>query len=136
MEFKFFTDLIDALGKVATGLKALVQLPKAEREFRLCRSLRFALLETESLAGHLACVVSTKDWDGLLKNMRAILTTEQEVALFIGQKFQHLAEDARVIRRGKKRIQSLRNTLTAVRTSLLAERQALIKQETELYDSV
>ncbi len=30
MEFKFFTDLIDASGKVATGLKVLVQPPKAE----------------------------------------------------------------------------------------------------------
>jgi hypothetical protein len=32
MEFKFFTDLIDALGKVAGGLKAIVNMPKAERE--------------------------------------------------------------------------------------------------------
>ena len=32
MELKLFTDLIDALGKVAGGLKALVNLPKAERE--------------------------------------------------------------------------------------------------------
>ncbi len=32
MEFKFFTDLIDAVGKVATGLKALVQLPMSERK--------------------------------------------------------------------------------------------------------
>lgn len=28
MDFKFFTDLIDALGKVAGGLKAMVNLPK------------------------------------------------------------------------------------------------------------
>lgn len=32
MELKLFTDLIDALGKVAGGLKAIVNLPKAERE--------------------------------------------------------------------------------------------------------
>jgi hypothetical protein len=33
MEPKLFTDLmIDALGKVAGGLKAIVNLPKAERE--------------------------------------------------------------------------------------------------------
>ncbi|MDP2619114.1 MAG: hypothetical protein Q8P46_02885 [Hyphomicrobiales bacterium] len=31
MELKLFTDLIDALGKVAGGLKAIVNLPKAER---------------------------------------------------------------------------------------------------------
>jgi hypothetical protein len=32
MEFKFFTDLIDAIGKMATGLKAVVQLLRADRE--------------------------------------------------------------------------------------------------------
>ena len=32
MELKLFTDLIAALGKVAGGLKAIVNLPKAERE--------------------------------------------------------------------------------------------------------
>ncbi len=32
MEFKLFNDLIDALGKVAIGLKAIVNMPKAERE--------------------------------------------------------------------------------------------------------
>lgn len=32
MELKLFTDLIDALGKVAAGMKAIVNLPKAERE--------------------------------------------------------------------------------------------------------
>ncbi|TPW12916.1 MAG: hypothetical protein FD130_1666, partial [Halothiobacillaceae bacterium] len=32
MELKLFTDLIDAIGKVAGGLKAIVNLPKAERE--------------------------------------------------------------------------------------------------------
>lgn len=36
IELKLFTDLIDALGKVASGLKAIVNLPKAKREFRLC----------------------------------------------------------------------------------------------------
>lgn len=29
MELKLFTDLIDALGKVAVGLKVIVNLPKA-----------------------------------------------------------------------------------------------------------
>ncbi len=32
MELKLFTDLIDALCKVAGGLKAIVNLPNAERE--------------------------------------------------------------------------------------------------------
>lgn len=113
-----FTDLIDALGKVAGGLKAIVNLPKAEREtirrtldetyrlidttlnmviirlgdiqlhtsdddflrevarldnynewiqaereFRLCRSLRVALRETEALVDRQFGTVSTKDWE-------------------------------------------------------------------------
>jgi len=32
MELKLFTELIDALGKVAGWLKAIVNLPKAQRE--------------------------------------------------------------------------------------------------------
>ena len=32
MGLRLFTNLIDALGKVAGGLKAIVNLPKAERE--------------------------------------------------------------------------------------------------------
>ena len=32
MELKLFTNLIDALGKVAGGLKAIVNLPKGQRE--------------------------------------------------------------------------------------------------------
>ena len=32
MKFQFFADLIDALGKVAGDLKAIVNLPKTERE--------------------------------------------------------------------------------------------------------
>lgn len=32
MDIKLFSDLIDALGKVGSGLKALINLPKSERE--------------------------------------------------------------------------------------------------------
>lgn len=47
MEFKFFTDLIDALGKVATGLKTLVQLPKTEREtIRSTLDEKYRLIDT------------------------------------------------------------------------------------------
>jgi hypothetical protein len=44
MELKLFTDLIDALGKVAGWLVAFVNLPKAERE-----AMRGALDETYRL---------------------------------------------------------------------------------------
>lgn len=133
MEIKLFTGLIDALGKVADGLKAIVKLPKGEREtirktldetnrlvdttlnmviirlgdtllhaadddflreaarlgnynewiqvereFRLCRSLRVALRETQTLAGKLTGHGSTKDWDALLHQMQSILATEDK----------------------------------------------------------
>ena len=191
MEFKLFTDLIDALGKVAGGLKAIVNLPKAEREamhrtldetyrlidttlnmviirlgdilfnvadadflreaarldnynewmqaereFRLCRSLRVALRETQTLAGKLAGAVSAKDWDALLQQMQSILATEGEVAQFIGQQFQQHASDARHSGQNAKLTQSIRDGLAAFRASLIAERQELIKQELELYTIV
>jgi hypothetical protein len=191
MELKLFTDLIDALGKVGGGLKAIVNLPKAEREsigrtldetyrlldttlnmviirlgdillhaadddflseavrldnynewmqaereFRLCRSLRVALRETETLAGRLAGAVSAKDWDALLLQMQTILATEGEVALFIRQQFQQLANDARSVKHDTERTQSVRDALTAFRASLVSERQKLIKQELTLYEIV
>jgi hypothetical protein len=191
MELKLFTDLIDALGKVGGGLKAILNLPKAEREsirrtldetyrlidttlnmviirlgdilhqtsnddflrevarldnhhewmqaereFRLCRSLRVALRETETLAGHLAGAVSAKDWDSLLEQLQGVLATEGEVALFIGQRFQQLASDARSAGQNPVPIQSVRDALGTFRASLVAERQELIKQELELYDIV
>ena len=46
MELELFTDLIDALVKVAGGLKAIVNLPKAERE-----AMRRILDETFAMAG-------------------------------------------------------------------------------------
>ena len=191
MGLKLFTDLIDALSKVAGGLKAIVNLPKterdairrtldetyrlidttlnmviirlgdiqlqssdddflrevarldnynewlqAEREFRLCRSLRVALRETETLASGLTGTVSAKDWDALLQQMRAILATEGEVALFIGQQFQQLANDARNATRDNQRTPTVRDALTAFRTSLIAERQQLISQEPALHNIV
>jgi hypothetical protein len=46
MELKLFTNLIDAIGKVAGGLKSIVSLPKAERE-----AMRRALDETYLVIG-------------------------------------------------------------------------------------
>lgn len=191
MELKLFTDLIDALGKVVGGLKAIIKLSKAERdamrrtldetyrlidttlnmviirlgdillqasnddflrevarldnynewmqaerEFRLCRSLRVALRETETLAVRLAGAVSAKDWDALLLQMQTTLATEGEVALFIGQQFQQLANDARHAAQDNQRTPAVRDALTAFRASLISERQELIKQELALYDIV
>lgn len=191
MELKLFTDLIDALGKVVGSVKALVNLPKAERElmrqtfdetyrlldttlnmviirlgdiqlrtadndflaeavkldnysewiqaereFRLCRSLRVTLRETQSLAGKLAVAASANDWHALVQQMEAILATEGEVAVFIGHRFQQLANDARSAAPGDPRLPALRSDLAAFRAGLVAERQKLIQQEVELYTIV
>ena len=190
-ELKVFTDLIDALGKVAGGLKAIVNLPKAEREtirhtldetyrlidttlnmviirvgdillesvdadflreaarldnynewmqaereFRLCRGLRVALRETETLVGKLTGAVSTKDWTALLQQMRSILATEGEVAQFIGQQFQQHASAARAAGQDSKQTQAMRDALTAFRAALVGERHELIQSEVALFTMV
>lgn len=109
---------------------------QAEREFRLCRSLRVALRETQTLAGKLVGAVSAKDWDALLQQMRSILATEGEVAVFIGQQFQRSADDARSANLDAQKTRAIRDALATFRTALIAERQELIKQELELYTLV
>ncbi|MFH0730307.1 MAG: hypothetical protein V2B19_28690 [Pseudomonadota bacterium] len=191
MEFKFFTDLIDALGKVVSGLKAIINLPRAERdairrtldetyrlidttlnmviirlgdillqetiddflsetarldnynewmqaerEFRLCRSLRVVLREAETLTGKLPAAMSMIDWEALLKQMQRILTAESELARFIGEQFQQLAGEAYSARQDSIKTKSVRDTLTAFRSALVAERQELIRQELELFNIV
>lgn len=191
MELKLFSELIDALGKVVNGLKAIANLPKkerekiyktldetyrlidttlnmviirvgdilqttgeddflheaarldnfddwikSEREFRLCRSLRIALRETETIVGKISGTVSTKSWDTLLEQMNAILATEGEVALFIGQQFHERANDARNAGQDMRKIKTVRKALEAFRTALIAEREELVKQELDLYKMV
>lgn len=191
MELKFFSDLIDALGKVAGGLNLIIDLPKteretirrtldetfrlidttlnmviirlgdillrtsdddflrevtvlgnygdwlqAEREFRLCQSLRVVLRETETLTGRLIGSVSARDWHTLVKQMQAIVSTEGQLAEFIGQQFRQLVIDASAVGQGTQQTQPIRENLTAVRSLLLAERQELIRQEIALYDIV
>ncbi len=186
MEFKLFTDLIDTLGKVTKGLKALKDIPKkerakfrevmdetyrlidttlnmviirlgdillpenahefseevsklnnyngwiqAEREFRLCRSLRAALRETQSLFDRLTGSLSTQDWDALLDQMESVLATEGEVALFIGKQFQKLVDSA-----SAETPDETRKKVTEFRNALKTERETLIQQEIELYSIV
>jgi hypothetical protein len=191
MPIKVFSDLIDTLGKVADGVKAVVSLPKAEREtihrtldetyrlidttlnmviirlgdillqtgdddflreaarldnyqdwmkaereFRLCRSLRVAVREAETLSGRLFGAISAKDWAALVQQMRAILATEGEVAMFIGQQFNKHAADARNASHDSNRTQSIRDALSAFRAALVEERQKLIQQELSLHTIV
>lgn len=187
MNFKLFSDLIDALGKVVGGFKALVNLPKAERdkyrqtmeatyllmdttlnmviirlgdilreqadsdflreasgldnsgdwlnaerEFRLCRSLRVALSETNTLAAKLVGSASVGDWNALLAQMQSVLATEGEVAAFISERFHELAGKARMGQIPSE----IRTDTSAFRDALVAERQKLIQREIELYSLV
>jgi hypothetical protein len=184
MEIKFFSDLIDALGKVVDGLKAFARLPKAERdkfreiidetcrlldttlnmviiklgdiseekadssfldevarlanyadwmkaerEFRLCRSLRAAVREAETAQGRLLGTVIANDWNALLSQMKAVLATEGEIANFVGGQFIMLAGRAR---EQKSNVGTLRNDLASTRAALIAERQMLIQREVDL----
>ena len=191
MEIKIFTDFIDAIGKVATGLKALANLPKnerdkyrqtmdeafrlidttinmvifrlgdvlfiendnyflaeiskldyykewveAERELRLCKSLRAASRETESLRSLLSGELSTNDWDALLEQMRAVLAAEHELAEFISQQFQGLAESVRNATPDPQLMDTIKMQVNAFRAVLVQERRQLLKQEIEQYEIV
>lgn len=104
---------------------------QAEREFRLCRSLRIALRETQSLYDRLTGSFSTQDWDTLLHQMEFVLATEGELAWFIGIQFQKLVDSA-----STKSLDETRKIVIKFRDALKTEREALIKQEIELYSIV
>ena len=53
---------------------------QAEREFRLCQSLRTAVREAETLSAAFTGRVSTNDWNVLVDQMQTILATEGELA--------------------------------------------------------
>lgn len=106
---------------------------QAEREFRLCQSLRAALRETENLRQQLTGPISTKDWDTLLGQMGEILQTEGEVALFISEKFRELADAARS---SESDPASLQQKARSFRDHLIQERKKLIQQEIELFTIV
>ncbi len=188
MDIKMFSDMIDALGKITSGLKSAASLPKAqreeyrktmaenyrlidttlnmivirlgdillplnetvfvqevakldnygdwmraEREFRLCQSLRAALREMKSFSGQLKAAVSVKDIDALIAMMEGTTAAEGEVAEFISYRFRNLADAARapVVDAAK-----LRQDVNAFREALLRERQRLIRDEIELYSVV
>lgn len=191
MEIKIFKDLIEALGKVAAGLKALVDIPRrereryrqtmdetyrlidttlnmviirlgdillmendhdflrevekldyygewmqAEREFRLCKSLRSTLRETQSLYDKLTGPISAEDWDTLLGWMHSVLATETEVGGYISQQFRELADTVRAGGPDPKLSPTIRNQVRTFREVLIKERQQLIQQEIELFSII
>lgn len=105
---------------------------EAERQFRLCRSLRVALSEAQRLSGKLSGKLSTRDWDALLDQMRSILQTEGELAVYIGKRFEALAIYANTISTPDK----VRERITKFRKALKKEREQLIQQNSVLYTIV
>ncbi|MDN7177821.1 hypothetical protein M0D69_07260 [Caballeronia sp. SEWSISQ10-4 2] len=125
----------DELLKEAACLGNYEAWMNAEREFRLCASLRKAIREMETVIGDFSGRVSTKDWESLLGQMRAILKSEYEVAQFIAEQFSTLANDAsRAERTGDAK--AIDDALREFRESLIAERETLIKQELKLREAI
>jgi hypothetical protein len=106
---------------------------RAEREFRLCQSLRAALREMKSFSGKLKAVVSVSDIDALIDMMESTTAAEGEVAEFISVRFRDLADAARTPGADATK---LRQDVKSFRDALLSERQRLIRNEIELYSIV
>jgi hypothetical protein len=125
----------DELLKEAARLGNYEAWMNAEREFRLCTSLRGAIREMETVLGEFSGRVSTKDWESLLGQMRAILKSEYEVAQFIAEQFNKLASDASRAK-GTAEAHAIGDALREFRESLIAEREKLIKQELKLREAI
>jgi hypothetical protein len=99
----------------------------AEREFRLCASVRIALRESETLGRRLVGPLVVKEWDGLLRNMKDILSSEERIAAYIVAKLAAVAQEARTgaISRAREQAEDLRN-------ALIGEREQLIRAEGDL----
>jgi hypothetical protein len=126
------SDMAPHLVSEVTKLDNYQEWIQAEREFRLCKSLRVALRESEGLTDTMKGHISAKDWDAMLSLMHSVLAAEGEVACFLSERFRGLAEAAR---QGASP-NTLRNDVTAFRDALIGERQRLIQQELELYSVV
>jgi len=108
----------------------------AEREFRLCRSLRVAQRETETFLGKLTSVVSVKDLGSLKEQMQALLATEGEVAAYISLNFRQIADEARNANQDIQKILAVRAAITDFRNALVKEHVQLINNEIELLSIV
>jgi len=106
---------------------------QAEREFRLCQSLRTAVREAETLSAAFAGRVSTNDWNVLVDQMQTILATEGELAFFISEQLAELASNAH---NDAQTTAVLRDAVRSLRIKLTTERQQLIQKEVELFSIV
>jgi hypothetical protein len=109
---------------------------KAERGFRLCQSLRVAVRETEGLIPRLAGKMSTKDWAALLDQMHRILSTEGQLADFVGREFNNLASAARRAQPASPESAAIRQEVESTRDTLKRQREKLLRQEVEILDLI
>lgn len=108
---------------------------QAEREFRLCESLRVTLADADHLPAKVLGKTSTRDWKALLECMHAVLAGENTAANYITDKFRELADYARATLPTPEAVNSLRQQVQALRNGLLEERRRLIKQEQDILSS-
>lgn len=105
---------------------------EAERSFRLCKSLRAAIRETETLRKQLPGSASVKDWNLLLDEMYKILATEGELADYIRKGFHVIGQSASQ----GAHPDTLRREINGFRKALVKDRQRLIQQEIALYSVI
>lgn len=104
---------------------------KAEREFRLCKSLRHAVNETQRLKSKILNQVSVQDWQEMQNQMELILWSEDRLGNYIADKFQNFSS---IVIDKTNSIQKVKGELKQLQDSLSLERRRLIQMEVDLYN--
>ena len=102
----------------------------AEREFRLCSSLRHTISETQRLRSSLLNHISINDWDEMKNQMEAILQGEDRLGNYIANKFNEIPITTNS---QNKTTQEIKDELIKFQLSLNSERRRLIEMEIDLY---
>jgi hypothetical protein len=102
----------------------------AERQFRLCKSLRHTVNETVRLRNRILNYISVKDWDEMQYQMELILWSEDKLGNYVAERFQALS--GMVAQQGGT-TQQVRDSLKLFQDSLNTERRRLIAMEIDLY---
>ena len=114
----------------AASLANWQQWKEAERHFGLCDALRAAVGEAERLPAQVTGSLSVSDWDALRNQMKAILSSEGELALYVSNHFEQLF--AMRMGPGPAQPADVRKQLFDFREVLKTQRQRLLDQERDL----
>jgi hypothetical protein len=123
---------ITAFKKEVSLLKNDQSWTQAEREFRLCKSLRHSINETVRLRNKILNYISVADWDEMKKQMEAILQNEDRLGNYIADKFKILSG---IISKQGGSVQQTKDTLNEFQDELNTERRRLIAMEIDLYNN-